>query len=97
MTAAEGRAFAERMNSLFVEASAKTAVGVREAFQEVVEKIIDTPELWEASSAKGSRAGVKGKGGAAAGTADGRMPGTILIDEGEGEDGSANAAGGCSC
>jgi Ras-related protein Rab-18 len=34
------------MNSLFVETSAKTAVGVNEAFKEVVEKIIDTPELW---------------------------------------------------
>ena len=34
------------MNSLFVEASAKTAVGVTEAFREVVAKILDTPELW---------------------------------------------------
>ena len=42
----EGQAFATRMSSLFIEASAKTAVGVREAFQEVVERILDTPELW---------------------------------------------------
>jgi Ras-related protein Rab-18 len=42
----EGEAFAERMNSLFVEASAKTAVGVQEAFRAVVEKVLDTPELW---------------------------------------------------
>ncbi|PFH49628.1 hypothetical protein AMATHDRAFT_112731, partial [Amanita thiersii Skay4041] len=42
----EGEAYAERMGSLFVEASAKTAVGVQETFREVVEKILDTPELW---------------------------------------------------
>ena len=34
------------MNSLFIETSAVTAIGVREAFREVVEKILDTPELW---------------------------------------------------
>lgn len=44
--AAEGAAFAARMDSLFIEASAKTAVGVTEAFQELVERIMDTPELW---------------------------------------------------
>lgn len=34
------------MNSLFIEASAKTAVGVTEAFNDLAETIIDTPELW---------------------------------------------------
>ena len=34
------------MNSLFIETSAVTAIGVREAFREVVEKILDTLELW---------------------------------------------------
>ena len=34
------------MNSLFIEASAKTNKGVQEAFQKLVERIIDTPELW---------------------------------------------------
>lgn len=43
---AEASAFAERMNSLFIEASAKMSVNVKETFQEVVEKIIDTPALW---------------------------------------------------
>ena len=42
----EGEQFAARMDSLFIEASAKTAVGVSEAFRDVVEKILDTPELW---------------------------------------------------
>jgi Ras-related protein Rab-18 len=44
----EGSAFAERMDSLFIEASAKTAVGVSEAFKELVERIMDTPDLWTA-------------------------------------------------
>lgn len=34
-----GRKFAESQGCLFVEASAKTNVGVREAFLEVVEKV----------------------------------------------------------
>lgn len=34
------------MNSLFIEASAKTSINVIEVFTEVVEKILDTPELW---------------------------------------------------
>ena len=42
----EGEALARRMNSLFIETSAKTAVGVSETFRELVEKILDTPELW---------------------------------------------------
>lgn len=43
------------MNSLFIEASAKTAVGVKETFTEVVEKILDTPELWSPETNKPSR------------------------------------------
>ncbi|KAG1736091.1 ras-domain-containing protein [Suillus paluster] len=42
----EGSTFASRQNALFVEASAKTAVGVREIFEELVARIIETPELW---------------------------------------------------
>ncbi|KAF9504474.1 hypothetical protein BS47DRAFT_1334604 [Hydnum rufescens UP504] len=47
----EGRMFADRMGTLFLEASAKTAVGVRQAFVDLVEKIIDTPELMVVSGA----------------------------------------------
>ncbi|KAH8982571.1 putative ras-related protein rab-18 [Lactarius hatsudake] len=43
---AEAAAYAARMGCLFVEASAKTAIGVRAAFRGVVERIVETPELW---------------------------------------------------
>ncbi|EEB97171.1 hypothetical protein MPER_03561, partial [Moniliophthora perniciosa FA553] len=60
----EGAAFATRMNSLFIEASAKTAVNVKETFQEVVERILDTPELWgdgpQGQRTDGGRGGVPG-------------------------------------
>jgi Ras-related protein Rab-18 len=42
----EGARFAARNGCLFVEASAKTAEGVTEAFSDVVARIIDTPSLW---------------------------------------------------
>ncbi|KAG1739826.1 ras-domain-containing protein [Suillus paluster] len=42
----EGSTFASRQNALFVEASARTAVGVREIFEELVAQILETPELW---------------------------------------------------
>ncbi|KAJ7911573.1 ras-domain-containing protein [Mycena leptocephala] len=80
----EAQAFATRMNSLFVETSAKTSVGVKEAFTEVVERIMDIPELWDSAS------GV----GAAAKSTGGQMPGggnVNLADENE------QGGGGCSC
>ncbi|KAJ7186852.1 ras-domain-containing protein [Mycena filopes] len=83
---AEAEAFAARMNCLFVEASAKTSVGVKEAFTEVVEQIMDIPELWD-SATPGIGVGVKPAGG--------QMPGggnVNLADETEQE-----GAGGCSC
>ena len=41
--------WARRHQSLFIEASARTSQGVRTAFEELVEKIIQTPGLWEAT------------------------------------------------
>ncbi|KAJ3009855.1 hypothetical protein HKX48_007719 [Thoreauomyces humboldtii] len=45
----DGEAFARRMGTLFIETSAKTKTGVKDAFVEVVRKIAETPELWQKS------------------------------------------------
>ncbi|KAH8982568.1 ras-domain-containing protein [Lactarius hatsudake] len=42
---AEAAAFAKKMGCRSAETSAKTAVGVRNAFREMVERIVDNPEL----------------------------------------------------
>ncbi|XP_078385830.1 ras-related protein Rab-18-like isoform X1 [Cetorhinus maximus] len=52
----EGLRFARKHSMLFIEASAKTCDGVECAFEEVVEKILQTPGLWEA---EGHNKGVK--------------------------------------
>jgi len=46
----EGRAFAERMGALFIEASAKRGIHVDETFEAVVRQIVATPELMRASN-----------------------------------------------
>ncbi|KAL7411772.1 P-loop containing nucleoside triphosphate hydrolase protein [Mrakia frigida] len=46
VTTSEGKAFAERIGCLFVECSAKTRIGVKEAFEELVASIIATPSLY---------------------------------------------------
>ncbi|KAF8151677.1 ras family-domain-containing protein [Crassisporium funariophilum] len=86
---AEAQQFATRMSSLFIETSAKTSIGVRETFQEVVEKIIDTPELWEGSAGVGRGHNTGGGGGG--------MPGGVQVvglkdDQGQRQDGGA-----CAC
>lgn len=47
VTREEGLQFARRHGMLFIEASAKSSVGVQCAFEELVQKIIQTPGLWE--------------------------------------------------
>jgi len=74
------------MSSLFIEASAKTAIGVNEAFQEVVEKILDTPELWEGAKGTGQSTG-GGRGG---------MPGGVQV-VGLSDRQGTTQDGGCAC
>ncbi len=57
VSTSEGEAYARTMDSLFVEASAKTGVGVTEMLRMLVEKILKTQELEGARL--GSQTGVK--------------------------------------
>lgn len=63
----EGLQFARRYQTLYIESSAKTADGVKCCFEELVQKIIQTPRLWDAHSARmygnGNMGGVKHRGG----------------------------------
>jgi Ras-related protein Rab-18 len=85
--ASDGAAFAARQGALFVEASAKTAVGVEAAFTDVVARILATPELWDAPAPK--------TGVVAPGTPAKAMPGNITLDAPD-ERWEAQP-GGCSC
>jgi len=84
VTEDEGRKFADKMGTHFVEASAKTDVGVQEAFREVVEKILDTPELWSAPGKPNNKSPVKA----------GKMPGGVSLSQPAPD---SAASSGCSC
>ncbi|CAO3597517.1 unnamed protein product [Absidia cylindrospora] len=47
----EGEELARRLQTLFLECSAKSNIGVEEAFEELVTKIIETPSLWQKQTA----------------------------------------------
>jgi len=98
VTYSEGQHFATRMNSLFFEASAKTAVGVADAFKEVVRRIVAEPELVGGDKPKTGKSAPTRITGAGSGTKNQTrsstdMPGTIMLDDAEEE---AND-GGCAC
>ena len=76
------------MNSLFIETSAKTAVGVSEAFKEVAEQILDTPELW---APIGQQPG-SSTGGNRTRANDDSMPGSINLNSNE-----PQSQEGCAC
>jgi len=57
----EGLKCARKYQMMFIEASAKTKEGVQVAFEELVEKIIQTPGLWEAHDRKGIKVGDRGQ------------------------------------
>lgn len=96
VTYSEGQQFATRMNSLFFEASAKTAVGVADAFKEVVRRVVAEPELVGGEKPRTGKPAAKsaGAGGAKNQTRSSTdMPGTISLDD---VDEDPNA-GGCVC
>jgi len=51
----EGEAWAKQRGMLFIETSAKTKVGIKQVFSEIVEKIMERPELLSSTSSSGSR------------------------------------------
>ena len=94
MPTSEAAAFAGRAGCLFVEASAKTAVGVTEAFNDVVTHIIDTPSLWsEEKPTKTSSAPAPRPAAKATSTAHASMPGNIDLSQVQDEE----EASGCLC
>jgi Ras-related protein Rab-18 len=100
VTTNEGAGFAQRQGALFVEASAKTAVGVAGAFEDVVKQIIDTPELWSDGTSGAGKGGVgagvgKGKDKMSARVGGKAMPGNITLADDDWQD--DRKAGACSC
>lgn len=63
----EGLQFARRHQTLYIESSAKTADGIKCCFEELVQKIIQTPGLWDRQPflkayGNGSMGGVRHRG-----------------------------------
>ncbi|KAI9204781.1 P-loop containing nucleoside triphosphate hydrolase protein [Polychytrium aggregatum] len=50
VTKREAEAFAHKMKALFVEASAKSRIGIHDTFDILVRQIAETPSLWQKSN-----------------------------------------------
>lgn len=59
----DGLKCARKHQMMFIEASAKTREGVQCAFEELVEKIIQTPTLWEVTDEQRRKASTLRVGG----------------------------------
>lgn len=57
----EGIRFAKKHRTLFLETSAKTNEGVKETFEEVVRKVLETTQLWDNHSIDTARFNLEGE------------------------------------
>ncbi|KAJ1927359.1 hypothetical protein IWQ60_002991 [Tieghemiomyces parasiticus] len=55
----EGAEYARKVQSLFIECSAKTSVGVHEAMDELVREIVNTPSLWQKQNTRPAAGNVR--------------------------------------
>lgn len=85
---ADGEAWARTQGMLFLETSAKTNTSISQAFEEVIERILETPGLVTASLPAASAA-------EAPGTASAPSSGDVDIDGGGGGDAGPSGAAGC--
>ncbi|KAI6141739.1 ras-domain-containing protein [Pisolithus tinctorius] len=87
VSTSEGQTFATRKECLFLEASAKTSVGVREVFEDLVKRILETPELWSPVTPE--------SGGGKRGDGEDGMPGTIDLNGRSAQEDDGGV--GCAC
>ncbi|KAI5985818.1 ras-domain-containing protein [Pisolithus orientalis] len=87
VSTSEGQAFATRKECLFLEASAKTSVGVREVFEDLVKRILETPELWAPVTPE--------SGGGKRRDGEDGMPGTIDLNGRSAQEDDGGV--GCAC
>eukprot|EP00322_Chrysochromulina_rotalis_P006307 CAMPEP_0115863246 /NCGR_PEP_ID=MMETSP0287-20121206/18593_1 /TAXON_ID=412157 /ORGANISM="Chrysochromulina rotalis, Strain UIO044" /LENGTH=265 /DNA_ID=CAMNT_0003317693 /DNA_START=97 /DNA_END=892 /DNA_ORIENTATION=- len=59
VTVEEAEAFARRQAMMYIETSAKTREGIRQAFEEVVQKILDSPALLQEASGGSNLGGMR--------------------------------------
>lgn len=57
----DGIRFAKKHRTLFLETSAKTSEGVKETFEEVVRKILETTHLWDDHAVDRTRINLDGQ------------------------------------